>query len=165
VPTGQQTPISTLPLGLLGFLGIKSFGEYPQYLGGTILPTLDLLGLWSGAQATHANGIAVNAALGFNSVSLIVPQTEIWYVTMGHVVATVDAAEAIKITGELQPSVGAGVFITPTVDAAASAGVVPATINYPMWFGPGDELGVRVSTLTGAAVAINARVRRIVFPI
>ena len=35
--------ISTVPVGLLGLLGIKNDGEYPGFLGNVMQPQLDML--------------------------------------------------------------------------------------------------------------------------
>lgn len=160
----RPAPISKLPLGLLGFLGIKSFGQYPNSLGSQISPGLDLLGLFSGAHAEHANGGAVNAAAGYNTVALTVPQNEIWYVTMAHAVATLGAGTAITMQLAVQPSVGADIVLTELLTGGASAGSIMSPLLREVWLGPGDDLGIRVGAFTGV-VPINARCRRIVFTI
>ena len=157
--------ISKLPLGLLGFLGIQAGGKYPSLLGDTIAPTWDLLNLLAGAHATGISGVAIpNLAVGFNTVGLVVPETEIWYVTMCHAVAATGAAEAASFALAVEPSVGAAVGLTSNVIIGANEASWFATVYEPFWLSPGDDLGIQCSAFTGTVVG-NVRCRRIVLPI
>ncbi|HEY3496419.1 MAG TPA: hypothetical protein VGK73_17085, partial [Polyangiaceae bacterium] len=78
--------LSKLPLGLLGFFGIKNGGQYPQSLGQTVLPTLEL-GKMLAANYNENFSVPCVAALGFvtgnvlaTGLPAVVPGSELWWV-------------------------------------------------------------------------------------
>jgi len=73
-------PINRLPAGLLSFLGIKNGGQYPQHLATDLLPVWNLADLYLNSSPIYD---AANATFNADGAyfPLVVPQSEIWYVT------------------------------------------------------------------------------------
>lgn len=95
--------VGRLPLGLLDFFQMKTMGEYPQHLGDSIMPTMDVLrwfdpdadtGLYTGPaivanavtttaiNLTSANWISAGGAFDFalGGGDTRVPAAEVWIV-------------------------------------------------------------------------------------
>lgn len=56
--------LNAQPTGLLGFLGIKNGGEYPQQLSAILQGTFDLAGLYEADSAIEAGQVTGNVAGG-----------------------------------------------------------------------------------------------------
>lgn len=157
--------LSKLPLGLLGFFGIKNGGQYPQSIVPTLAPTLDLLQMLA---ANYNEKIAGGtpggiSASGFiqainvvDSTNIIVPNSELWYLSHYSVFANCTAGETCSFCGQVNStqSGGASDFhmpLTRMVAAVASnqdAAVSDGAIRSP-WFGPGDRFGWLVRNFAG----------------
>lgn len=61
-------PLGQLPLGLLDFFAVKSMGEYPQRLGDSVLPVMDLTRWY--ADQVAATGVASIANMGSAGASV-----------------------------------------------------------------------------------------------
>ena len=153
--------VSKLPLGLLGFLGIKNGGAYPRSLGGQYAPTIDSLPLLAGVNFEELNpGNTAVAATGGNagsfSTGFQVPQTEVWYVTLCSAGVTTGVGEAffgylaLRRFPVSSPNVVHA--ISDTITVAASIVNQPLLFKYdsPLILGPGDEVCLFTITATGA---------------
>lgn len=154
--------ISKLPLGILGFLGIKNGGAYPRTLGDAYAPTLDLLNMLAGvhAEEVHVANAALPAAgaTGSFSTPMVVPFDQVWLLIAGGIRITTGVGEAWSgIIGTRQfatPSPNNVVPISDTIASiAASSFVHLRAAALPMWLTPGFEVCVQTNTLTGAPVA------------
>jgi hypothetical protein len=148
---------SKLPLGLLGFLGIKTGGAYPQFLGDSIQPTWDMLEMLSGVHVeSGATVAAAPAAAAFGSYHLV-PQNEVWYVRHYSARATTAAGEALAWHLAMQtPASGSALPVTHFLSNQVSVGAsvvigqfAPANAM-PMFVGPGTNFGIWTNTITGA---------------
>lgn len=155
--------ISKLPLGLLGFLGLKTGGEYPRELAGFYQPTLDLTALLIGANFEENNpGLGAVPAVGnagSYSTAQQVPQTEIWIATLICHRITTGVGEAWNgyIALRRFPTSSPNVVhaLTETLPAAigASATGIPQLVQprgAPLVLGPGDEVCIFSTAVTGA---------------
>jgi len=148
---------SKLPLGLLGFLGIKTGGQYPQFLGDSINPSWDMLEILSGVHIeSGATVAAAPAAATFGSYH-VVPQQEVWYVRHYSARATTAAGEALAWNLAMQtPASGSALPVThmlsnqTTNGASVTIGQFAPANAMPLFVGPGTIFGVWTNTITGA---------------
>lgn len=155
------TPINRLPNGLLGFLGIKNGGRYPDQMGTTLAPTWDLSDLYLGTNVE----VATNGpnATGTNFVGHhTVPQGQIWYVFEFGVFSTVlIAGQALRGSIAVLDS-----GQTVTVPATAYAGPAAApnerfccTLDRPIILLGGDTIGFLCTTLTAGPIQVFGGIR------
>lgn len=158
--------LSKLPLGLLGFFGIKNGGEYPQAIGNTIIPQLDMAGLLQAAYIERFVGSYTLAATGFQAATYVaggtgtvqVPQSETWALVASSFNIFTGAGDAflgspcIKSTQFGSSSNWIRLLRDPT-NQAASLNTMNTTIvqALPLWMSPGDVLGFNVQTFTNAS--------------
>lgn len=167
----QSGPIQLLPAGLLGLLQLKSpAGRNPEVLEGNVQPTIDLLEQYL-LQASEVWNINSSVALPtgqgarrFSPNSMIVPQSEYWYVHR-YTIWTATLAAGDTVTGVLpaiyETPVGAvRVVILPSWNqrgGAATTGQQSVNGAGGFWARPGSELGFWLEGLVAAAtVTFNA---------
>jgi hypothetical protein len=163
VPSNRVVPaaISKLPLGILGFLGIKNGGEYPREMAGFYQPQLELLSMLAGVHAEELhlvnNALPAAGSTGAFSTPLVVPNDQVWYVIAGGIRITTGAGEAwtgvvaIRQFGTASPN--NIVPISDMVTVGASAFVNLRLAGAPIWLTPGTEVVTQTSTITGAPVS------------
>lgn len=158
--------ISKLPLGFLGYLGIKNGGAYPRQLEPNYSPSFEMLPLIVGSNFEEFN-FALGAMpavgnAGSYSTALQVPQTEAWYVTLlSHRIFTgVGEAWNGYIALRRFP-VSSPNVVHPLCDVfAASVGAslsgvpqIARPTQTPLILGPGDEVVIFTTAITGAPQA------------
>jgi hypothetical protein len=141
--------ISRIPAGLIGFLGIKNGGMYPQELAPTLLPTWDVgdLYLQYGAQLGGAVGGVSVAGYG---VTVAPPPGEVWCLHDIGCSVTTGAGEAW--TGALCRSSTSGGTTVPISQGAilgASANDVLIAQHNECYLCPGENLGLLTLAVTG----------------
>jgi hypothetical protein len=164
MPDQILTPptIATLPRGLLRYLQIQSGGRYPQSVGETIAPILDMIEMMvASTDVTAADTLSLNATGTVLSTTLLVADTKVVRCSMiGLRVATV-AAEAIKLGIIVRSQNGGTLTLSPTVTLAASTGDQVPVTTVPVWLLPGDNLGVQVYSITTAGnISANLHIRK-----
>lgn len=105
-------PINRPPIGLLGFLGLKSLGEAPDQLPADVRGIVDLVPWWSLYAWTHQTvtvDVAPGGLVGFQSADLgvgnfVVPPGEVWLVT--HFVQTQNMLGPLGDILECGPAIG-----------------------------------------------------------
>lgn len=141
--------INRLPLGLLGFLGIKNGGRYPTALAPGLTPTWDQGRMYLEPAARYVAGSGTINANGF--VGSIAPQPgEIWVVHDCSLVVAAGAGESWS--GALcRGTVNGGSTINLTLDraAAASSTVSLPLVYQPIWLVPGDIIGAITYAVAG----------------
>jgi len=154
----MPSQINKLPLGLLGFLGIKNGGEYPHELPRVLQGVWDLTDLYTFNAAEIDNQNQNTSVLG-NVTLTTVPNGECWLIlqqsattgdltagqTMEFCTNWTDAAQLVNI--ETSPMVG-----SRTVGARAIA-----VLARPYIATPGSRMGVTVTQI--AAGPINCRLK------
>lgn len=148
------TPVSRLPYGLLGLLGIKSQGQLPLYLRNDYQPTLDSLGLF---HVNHQTPLAAGGPFTINQLPgvfaggatldpvLAVPQNEIWYFPeFSASLQVISGAAGLSYAASLAVRALTIVRILSPPASFNSSLTVPQNVvsnNASFWLGPGDELG------------------------
>ena len=172
--------ISKLPLGLLGFFGIKNGGQYPQTLGTSIAPTLELAELLAANYHSNLVYIAAPTLVGFaQATSAIagipqaVPDNEIWYISSCSMHLTTGAGDAYNATPVVRgfQANGASAWyrvLAQSFTIGASTNIMypcPFTENGSRWLAPGDIFGFWGNSITLATnIAINIQVAVTRFP-
>jgi hypothetical protein len=151
------TPINTLPLGLLGFLGIKNGGQYADTLGPTLLPTLEQAGWYFANRAEVLTATTTANAVGswFFGTTFDVPQSQIWIVLDSAVYTNAllgsEAAELVQVidfptTGNVPCFIGdAG----PRKISTGHRATASKNREY-IWMPPGSRFGFFATELTTA---------------
>lgn len=168
--------ISKLPLGLLGFFGIKNGGQYPQTLGDTILPTLDMAPVLA-ANYRELVFVAPIAALGFVTANLnggalpgAVPAGELWFVQAASVFAFTGVGDSFTGTLEVRNSTTGlasawhRALSSPITLAASTTQLHPGISG--VWLSPGDTIGFWYSASTNASgtAQMSAQLAIVRFP-
>lgn len=162
-------PIQTFPRGLIGLLQLKSRGQMPDVLQGTVQPTVDLMQLWLNAgQApdTVLHARAIGAGNGgfweFSPNAILVPQNEIWYVHH-YTVRVAIPAGATEQTRSFAPAMGVTqvgtilyqVLAAPqTFDGVAGVAVTGYVRAGGFWLGPGQSLGFVIGNVATATTHV-----------
>lgn len=154
--------VSTLPAGLLRYLGIQSGGQYPQSLGRVIDPGLELIDLLtiSTDVVVSDSAVAVTSTGTKLAAGLIVSQSKaVRCSSIGARVVTA-AGEAIKFGLVLVCQNGSTLNLSGTVTVAASSGDQIA-VACPFWLQPGDQLAIQVySVTTAGTINVNVTIRK-----
>lgn len=158
-------PINRHPLGLLGFLGIKNGGRYPQQPRDDALRWVwDLSQVYLQSNTEFVTTTIAATALG-SFDGLTVPFGENWYVThFGVGSGTQGAGESIAYALSVtDPSVTVSVPITMPSPTATTGNRTSNARLEPFLLQTGWRLAVQVTTFTGAAVrnlTCSARIAR-----
>lgn len=153
----MSVPINRLPWGLLGFLGIKNGGEYPQTLAQQLVPVWDLKELYLEGASVLAGTASTVGATGYVA-HLSPPPGEVWQVYDFQIVAACGAGEAF--TGALcrsRTSGGTTVNVSDTFSVAASTTGCKVT-QRPFILTAGENMGLITYAVTGTVdLYVSAR--------
>ena len=154
--------ISKLPLGLLGFFGIKNGGQYPQSIVPAISPVLDLSGLLA-ANYNEKLAVPCTAALGFvtgnvlaSGLPAVVPAAELWWVSAVSLQTFTGAGDSFTGALELRANQTGGASVwhralsAEFTQGASLTRTLPGIHTDGLWAGPGDTFGVWYSASTNA---------------
>ena len=142
--------LSKIPAGLLGFLGIKNGGEYPQQLLRELVPTWDVASLYYGFSFNYGQVISNFNAPGANNCA-VPPVGEVWAIHDCSCAITAGAGEAATVALIRSPPTNlftVNISETVTVGAAATAAVALRR-DTPLILSPGDNLGFIAYDVTG----------------
>jgi len=154
--------ISTVPIGLLGLLGIKNDGSYPRALAEFFQPTMDMLPWLAGNRARELVNEAVTA---FSTTGLkpgaaalsLVPADQVWLVHGANAQATCTATDMLVGACAVTRAFGAQRQMIRRADLdrtsatdAAQAAAFQSCIPGPFLMFPGDQIELFVSDLTTA---------------
>ena len=150
--------IQRFPRGLLGLLGIQATGDTPHKLDAAVSPGVELLQFYLNDRQVFQSfpisaAPAAAGVLGFTGSS--VPDGTLRFVYNAGVFAPATAAAtAIKIRLAVfrGPSLGGETYIGEQLALGAlDAGTIAASFDAaPMIMQPGQSLGIRTLTITGA---------------
>lgn len=157
--------LNRIPWGLLGFLGIKNGGRYPEELSAVLLPTWDLLELYTVANrtVTTPRNATVNA-VGYQAYETV-PNGQIWYATqMSANAATLTAGQALQFCLASTDAAATSTVALDNPNGGYVAGERPtATLTRSVWFAPGDTIGIIVSRITAGPISVSFNARIAVF--
>lgn len=169
---GRPPPINRLPVGLLGFLGIKNGGAYPQALGADLAGTFELQNWYmqTNSQSIQLNGNV--SALGFNANWWTVPNGETWAIHNCFV-----NSQAVLTAGQTLGCVGAWIRsalqvlpatlteLPPLATGSASVMVAAKSDITPIFVAPGGVIGVYAYTLTGGPILTTMTLTYVPIPL
>lgn len=164
--------ISKLPLGLLGFFGIKNGGQYPSTIGNVILPHLDMADILAANYHERLGLQSLITATGFNNSTVvattlpaIVPASELWYLSHASIVSSTLAGDAVVYTPVVRntqsgsASASTRALGDQRTQAASQLQVHPLTfVNGTRWLVPGDQIGIWTTSFT-LATGINLSIQ------
>jgi hypothetical protein len=156
--------ISKLPIGLLGFFGIKNGGQYPQSIVAAIQPTLEL-GPILAANYNEMLAVSPIAALGFvtgnfvaSGLAAVVPASELWWVSSISLQAFTGAGDSMTGAAEIRNTQtgSASVWhraVSPEFTQGANlTRTLPCALDTTgFWAQPGDTFGFWYSAVTNAS--------------
>jgi hypothetical protein len=172
--------LSKLPLGLLGFFGIKNGGQYPQTLGQTISPDIDVMDLLAVNYRELLAMSVTPAGLGFTqqvnlSTALAggVPTNEVWLINAYSVNLFTGAGDSITCSTEVrnfQSGMASNWHRAMSDQFTQGAGLNTmrqCAISGSPWLAPGDIFGVWVSALVNASgtVTVSSNISVTKFPL
>ena len=150
--------INKLPLGWLGFLGIKNGGEYPQDASTVLSPTWDMTNLYSYGNAEIANDNQNTSVLGNVSLTTV-PNGETWLVLdQSATTGDLTAGQTIEFcTNWTDPAQLVNIETGYMNGSRTTPGRCIALVNRPYFATPGSRMGVTVTQI--AAGPINVRLK------
>lgn len=158
-------PASNLPVGLLGLLGIRNDGQYPNAVQESITPVVDLwqflsanvgIELLTGSNTTAVTGVVFMSIGGVPAGPVA---GEYWFVRGFSIYANSGAAELIRfkagvsrnLAAGYQPFLQGGVSAYSSATDAAGAGSAYAPGPSGILLSPGDVMTAQVERITTAA--------------
>lgn len=161
-------PLSVFPAGYLGFFQIKNLGQNPNQLADFLQPSVELqdwlFASFAQPLSNDDNILVPNAGRGFRASTIVVPDSEMWWVDWCTLVATLVGGEQLQLTPAASftgPAGASGYHLLsesyqPNVTGASETAVVAREF----WLQPGTILGVFVANaVTAANIGVNVRVR------
>lgn len=158
----MPTAINRLPLGLLGFLGIKNGGQYPTDLNQVLQPVWDLQLLYASANSDIlSQTTAVNALGTLSFTNLTVPNGEAWLVMQLDAKSTTLTAgqtlqHAIVIT---DPAVTTSLVVSDSSPVATNGMRTAVGIQRDLWLGPGFQIGTLTEQIAAGPINVTMGVR------
>jgi hypothetical protein len=152
--------INRLPLGLLGFLGIKNGGRYPQELSDTLAPTWDLSDIYLNANAENRVDVLAIAALG-SQAFFTVPAGEAWYVIIASA-ATGTLGAGVTIELGLQTTDAAALVTTALTQMSGARTVgqrCAVALERGIYLPPGSTFGINCTQLVAGPVNVTLATR------
>jgi hypothetical protein len=156
--------LNRIPVGLLGFLGLKAANDYPSELGRVLEPSIELLGLYAvqNAVIVEASGTIVSGITIFGPGATSQPRGPVLVLNFG---VRVDCSAA-----------GSNAVATLGVTTSGSAAFVPIgdgeTVNNrngavgiagPLWVGENESVAVNFRDVALVPTYV-ASVRYVAFP-
>lgn len=145
-----MSAISRIPLGLLGFLGIKNGGEYPQRLINLLAPVWDLSSLYLNTSEIHWASVDGLVGPGYN-ITMQPNPGEVFVLHEASVSYANAAGEAISIglARALQNNTTV-VNVTELVNIGAATGSIAALVDRsPLIIPAGENFGVFATNHVG----------------
>lgn len=106
-------PLHKPPLGIMGGLDLKAFGQNPNELGSTVAPILDLMDHYAAANLRRFGTTLTNAGgsgVTNQNTALTVPQGQNWRVLAASISTAVPAADAANV---LRGGIGVTAAVNP----------------------------------------------------
>lgn len=154
-------PINKHPTGLLGFLGIKNGGKYPQTLSDVLLPTWNLADLYLGANqsAPAPVSIAVNA-VGYQAY-YTVPDNETWILNQATAFnfGSLTALQTLRMAVATTAAGGNTVVVSDSGELAATVGRLTVGLHRKVIANSGDTIGILVNVIAGGPITVGLALR------
>jgi hypothetical protein len=144
--------LSGFARGFLSLVDSQNFGEAPRELSGTLIPTVDIAGLYLLNKQTQAAFIVAAPANGSNPC-FTVPRGEVWRLHSCHSLAITGAG----VTLDHQPYMtvdGASLYMGEFMSNAANQWRSCIMKAPSLWLPSGAVLGVAVQALVGVPTTV-----------
>lgn len=156
--------INRLPLGWLGFLGIKNGGQYPQDTSPVLLPTFDLAAMYYSANGEYLAATQAVAAIG-GVTFFTVPNGETWWVLGASAQSvTLGAGQTIEFVLQTTDPGNQATILLSSAQGPRTVGARAATLlEDPVFLTPGATLGISCMALVAGPVnvSLGARIARL----
>jgi hypothetical protein len=152
--------INKLPLGYLGFLGIKNGGEYPSETSRVLSPVWDMTGLYTFGNSEVSSVLVAIAAIG-SQAFVTVPNGEAWLILQQSAACdTLGAGQTIELQTNWTDPASLVNIETGLMSGARTVGArATATCQDQYYAGPGSILGVNVTQLVAGPVNVRLKTR------
>lgn len=152
--------INRLPLGLLGFLGIKNGGQYPRDLSPLLSPVWNLSDLYLNANAENSAPVVSVASLGYTGFATV-PTGESWCILLASAATgTLGAGVTIEMTlGMTDAAVLTTIALAPMPGSRTVGGRFAVNLASPIWLAPGSSFGVVCTQLAAGPVSTTLAFR------
>lgn len=152
--------INRLPLGILGFLGIKNGGRYPQDLADTLAPVWDFSALYLYGNSEVSTSLQAIAAIG-SQAYVTVPNGEAWFILQQSAGCdTLGAGQTIEIATNWTDPAALVNIETSLMSGARTVGQrATAILQAPYLAGPGSILGINCTQLAAGPVNVRLKTR------
>lgn len=148
--------INRLPDGVLGFLGIKNFGQMPRDLSQVLSGSWELRDFYLNVNPTYGASSLVALALG-GSFAFTVPNNEIWWVTDFSVFHNAAAASSNVVCAcRFGQRVADQVMISESYRVTALTANQFNCSTLPLILSAGESIGWSCPELTGTGQAQSA---------
>jgi len=160
--------LNALPVGWLGFLGIKNGGKYPQVAAETLSPTWDLSSLYLGTNSRQRSDKRSITSIGAQAF-FTVPQGEVWVILLqSAATGTLAATQSILMGLQITDAAGlVTIQYTPHLPPFAAGDGQRAAIGYegPLIAGPGQSVGINAVVFANGPIEVTLATRYCVLPI
>jgi hypothetical protein len=157
--------IQVLPSGLLGFLQLKNGGQFPQRLGDTLQPTIELAEWYVQLNSETLFSAVINAPVNASSSGntfpeLVVPNGQVWFVheyivgfgpsATGTATKCAGVMNRISVNG---PTTAA--YVTDPLDIATVGQRVFARMGQRVILPPGSSMGFVIGPVITALIPVQ----------
>ena len=153
-------PINKHPTGLLGFLGIKNGGRYPQALTEVLTATLDLRDWYFSANevAPRVEPQDINV-VGYQAY-YTVPDSEFWVINQATAFnfGTLIASQKLRLSIASTKPGGNTVVISPS-PVQADEGRLTVGLSRRIFVSPGETVGILANEIQGGPISIGLALR------
>lgn len=155
-----MTAINRLPLGILGFLGIKNGGRYPEELPSVLSPTWDFAEQYLATNSEVASNVLAIAAVGYQAF-FTVPNGELWYVRgLSFATGTLGAGVTLQLgIAWTDPSSTVTVGLRDPSDAQTTGARALVCLPETWIATPGSTIGLVCTRLAAGPVNVTGAVR------
>jgi hypothetical protein len=157
-----MSAINRLPLGWLGFLGIKNGGQYPSETSQVLSPVWDLTQLYTFGNSEIDNVVQAIAAVG-NTSYTTVPNGEAWLVLQQSAATdTLGAGQSFRAALNWTDPAALVNIETSQVNPTATVGERYVIANFAKdcyLAGPGSRLGITCTVLVAGPVNFRLKTR------
>lgn len=154
----QPPPIQYRPPGLLQLLGIQNGGQAPNQLLPHLSAVMDLGDWYLRSQQREAISSAQPITVaGFNTSTLIVPQSEQWYFHFLGCSILTAAGNSIGVLSLAFETPTTAIFVSESSDLQLASTNRQLTQQQSFWAPPGSRIGVYVQDLVLATAVFSLR--------
>lgn len=152
--------INKLPLGWLGFFGIKNGGRYPEEASSVLSPTWDMAQLYLYTNAIISSDLLSASAVGSLTFKTV-PNGEVWAVLLQAAQsATLTAGQSFQMcTNWTDPAVTTNIENGQSSILAGVGGRATCINDRVFFAGPGSRLGITCNAIAAGPVNVTLKLQ------